>query len=378
MRPILVLCLQDLNNLHSLAKSSEGKLLFDLNLLLRYGEQWDPSIALNLIQYAEEQGYLKDMYFELGNEPNFFTLNLDGKRIGEDFLILKSLLSSFPELKDAKLVGPDIGNVAPIPSAFAETVKDQISAFTLHSYYFKGPGAAISQYYNVMYFDNFEKEVISFRDLMWKSAGAKVDVWVGETSDSYDKGTPNVTNRYISGFLWLDKLGISARHGYKLVARQDFFGGNYPLISDELTPNPDYWLSYVFKQLVGPKVLQVSVSGSNTSGLRFRVYGHCSSARSNYPAGSITLYMVNINLGPIRFSLDSQQYGEHADLFIMTPGNGDLLSPYVNLNGEPLKLINDETLPGIKGVEVSLSKPVMMPGLSYGFVVLKQANAQLC
>ena len=330
------------------------------------------------MQYIKEQGFGQDMAFELGNEPNYFALKLDGKRIGQDFLILKDLLQATSTLKNAPLVGPDIHNIPSISAPFAATVKDQISAFTLHSYYFNGMHANVADYYNVKYFDNLEQEITSWRDLMWKNAGTSVPLWIGETSDSNNKGTKDVTNRYVSGFLWLDKLGIASRNGYKLVARQDFFGGNYPLISDELSPNPDYWLSYVFKQLVGTKVLNVTIKGSDTQGLLFRVYGHCVSTRSKYQPGSIALFMVNINSDVISYNLDSKVYGDSADLYIMTPENGDILSPYVNLNGSPLKMIDAHTLPVLKGVEIPLAGPIVMPRMSYGFLVLKHVTSNVC
>ena len=42
-------------------------------------------------------------------------------------------------------------------------------------------------------------------------------------------------------------LGISSIYGLNFVARQDFWGGNYPLIqssSNDYMPNSDYYSSY--------------------------------------------------------------------------------------------------------------------------------------
>lgn len=324
------------------------------------------------------------MAFELGNEPNYPELTISGKRIGEDVLILKKLLGSLKGFEDVVIVGPDIGVATGgegliIAQDFAKTVKKNITALTLHHYYFRGPGANLSQFYDVKYFDSFGDVISKWRDAVRKAAGEAVDVWVGETSDSYDYGSPNITNKYISGLLWLDKLGLAARNEYKLVARQDFFGGNYPLISGDMYPNPDYWLSHTFKKLVGRKVLSADVVKMPLEGRLLRVYAHCTSPRAGYPTGSITLFIVNLIQGaecPIKLS--PAMFGKKADLFRMLPQNGDLLSSGVELNGMLLKMVDDKTLPDLKPMEISLYETVSFPKLSYGFLVLKEASAKIC
>lgn len=64
--------------------------------------------------------------------------------------------------------------------------------------------------------------------------------------------------RFVSGFLWLDKLGLAAASGYRVVIRQTFFHGCYALVGEDAVPNPDYWLSLLHKRLVGVGVLRVT------------------------------------------------------------------------------------------------------------------------
>ena len=43
------------------------RFLFEFDLQTRYGDQWDPTNALYLLQYISKQKYAQNMDFELGN-----------------------------------------------------------------------------------------------------------------------------------------------------------------------------------------------------------------------------------------------------------------------------------------------------------------------
>jgi hypothetical protein len=58
---------ENMQALVELTKSTGGRLLFDLNLQLRYGQQWDPSNAMELLQFFDSHGYGDNIDFELGN-----------------------------------------------------------------------------------------------------------------------------------------------------------------------------------------------------------------------------------------------------------------------------------------------------------------------
>lgn len=58
-------------------------------------------------------------------------------------------------------------------------------------------------------------------------------LWNGETSSAYGGGASNLSDRYVAGFLWIDKLGISAKMGIEVIIRQALVGGGYCLIDPQ-------------------------------------------------------------------------------------------------------------------------------------------------
>jgi hypothetical protein len=60
----------------------------------------------------------------------------------------------------------------------------------------------------------------------------------GETGSAYGGGAHGLSDRYVAGFLWLDKLGMAARLGVDVVVRQSLCGGNYGLLGPEMEPLP--------------------------------------------------------------------------------------------------------------------------------------------
>lgn len=102
-----------------------------------------------------------------------------------------------------------------------------------------------------------------------------------------------MSDRFVAGFLWLDKLGYSARAGLNVVTRQSLFGGDYAMVSPNLTPNPDWWVSVFYKQFVSEKVLKL-VMPDNFGCVR--LYAHCTPKKAliaRVPA--VTIYGMNID-----------------------------------------------------------------------------------
>ena len=69
--PFLFFCLPvlgtDLDSLVELTRTCGMRFLFEFNLQLRYGDQWDPHNAEQILDHLTSKGYGDNIDFELGN-----------------------------------------------------------------------------------------------------------------------------------------------------------------------------------------------------------------------------------------------------------------------------------------------------------------------
>ena len=71
------------------------------------------------------------------------------------------------------------------------------------SYYFRGPSATVKDYLNPAHFDSLRGEIADALAPVRTSSNPGLPVWLGETSDAYNSGTANVSDRFVSGFLYV-------------------------------------------------------------------------------------------------------------------------------------------------------------------------------
>ncbi|KAF4805015.1 Heparanase [Turdus rufiventris] len=307
-----------LDILYSFANCSGFHLIFGLNALLRKGGlQWDSSNAQALLDYCASQRY--NISWELGNEPNSFRkksgIHIDGFQLGQDFIHLRQLLNNYVLYQHAKLYGPDIGQPR----------------------------------------KHTQKLLRSFL----KSGGKVIDS--------------------VTWHQWLDKLGLSARQGIDVVMRQVFFGaGTYHLVDANFEPLPDYWLSLLYKKLVGTKVLQVGLAGADKR--KLRVYLHCTNSHNpKYREGDVTLFALNLYNVTQHLQLPEHLLSKHVDQYLLLPhGKENILSRSIELNGHVLRMLDDETLPELMEKPLGPGSLLGLPAFSYGFYVIRNAKAIAC
>ncbi|CAH3030151.1 unnamed protein product [Porites evermanni] len=373
---------EDLDKIHLLSSKANWNVMFGLNVLLRQKDgSWNASNPKQIMQYVAESDY--HFGWELGNEPDhfktYFNKSVSTEELAEDFKTLRAILKSTPQFGNF-LVGPDVTTVgnhsraALFLESFVSKAKDVIDAVTWHQYYLDGRTCTMKDFYNPDVLDKLLYELEEANDILDK-LDPGTPRWLGETSSAYGGGAPGLSDRYGAGFLWLDKLGLAARMRHEVVIRQTFAGGNYALLNNDLDPNPDYWLSLLYKRLVGVKVLEVN--GGTEEKRTTRVYAHCASRK--YPVGAVTLLVLNIhNLDPAGLKLTGSLQQKQVEEYLLTTENSDLTSKTVRLNGKLLKLVDDHTFPDLIPAIVPGDKPLILPPLTFGFYVIPGASAGGC
>ncbi|XP_048250306.1 heparanase-like isoform X2 [Haliotis rufescens] len=370
----------DLINKFSAAVGWE--LIFDLNVLIRDQGSWDPTNAMLLMNYTKSRGY-KLAGFELGNEPNafhhVFGRTVTAADLARDFVRLRQIMGSYSQ--STLLVGPDVTKVDKknVRLYFEEFLASGggkvVDKATFHHYYVDGRTADVGDFIDASILDSLKTDLTDAITTAQAHAPG-VPVWIGETASAYGGGAEGLSDAYVAGFMWLDKLGLSALYGVKGVFRQSFYKGNYALLDlDTLDPNPDYWLTLLYKRLVGRQVFHVTTTSSSD---RLRIYAHCTSTNSTfgYKPGSLTVYAMNIDSSNTTLSLPQFQ-DRTLHVYWLTPGGGGgLKSKFVNLNNKTLELV-DKQLPSLTPSHSSAST-LSIPAHSFGFLVIPDANILAC
>ncbi|XP_044080688.1 heparanase isoform X2 [Neovison vison] len=349
--------------LYSFANCSGLDLIFGLNALLRTADlQWNSSNAQLLLDYCSSKNY--NISWELGNEPNSFRkkagIFIDGLQLGEDFVKLHKLLEK-TTFKTSNLYGPDVGQprgkTVEILRSFLKAGGEVIDSVTWHHYYLNGRIATKEDFLNPDVLDTFTSSVQKVFQVVEETRPHK-KVWLGETSSAYGGGAPLLSNTFVAGFIFARRLE----------SEREVTAGE----------PPDYWLSLLFKKLVGTNVFMASVKGPDRS--KLRVYLHCTNVNHpRYKEGDLTLYALNLHNVTKRLQLPRHLFDRPVDKYLMRPlGPDGLLSKSVQLNGRTLRMVDGHTLPALTEKALRPGSSLGLPAFSYGFFVIRNAKVTAC
>ncbi|XP_017569532.1 heparanase isoform X2 [Pygocentrus nattereri] len=356
--------------LYAFANCSGLDLIFGLNALLRTPDNvWDSQNAELLMNYCDSRQYI--MSWELGNEPNSYEkkagVRVDGYQLGQDFLHLHKVLQKTRIYRSSGLYGPDVGQPRnhrkDLLTGFLETASNAIDACTWHHYYVNGRDTSLEDFKDPEVLDRLAVKTNEVLETVHSVSPGK-RVWLGETSSAYGGGALGLSDTFVAGFMWLDKLGLAAKLGLDVVIRQD------------------YWLSVLYKRLVGPEVLKVEVASNSKQKRLLRVYLHCTNRKSSsYRQGSVTLFALNLSKNQATLSLPALFSNSTIEAYVLQsaePGVDGLQSRAARLNGVLLKMVDEQTFPPLQGTDLRPGEHLKLPGLSFAFYVVKQARAPVC
>ncbi|XP_064480012.1 uncharacterized protein LOC135393533 [Ornithodoros turicata] len=355
------------------------KLLFSLNLhnvdpgleendVLR----WNLADAAELLRFQERHN-LTQVLWQLGHEPDL-TGGLTPYALGKEYGSLHELLLFFPEF--STLVGPGVSTIRRpgirFLGSFLKSRGKFVDVVSLHHVVHSKPGPKLSpdDYLDVVPMERFVNNLRDLDVLLRNVTPRAKPVWLTSLEPSRGGRTPGASGTFASGFQYLDALGVAARLGVNVVLRDSFVRGDHPLVDmTSARPNPDYWLTLLFRRLVGQRVLRLNQVP--LSDPYFRVYAHCS---LQYPGG-IVLFGLNLNNYVARLKKRGTRIGwEVQHRYVLTAdsiGDSD-----VYLNGRYLRW-DGSSLPFLAADTVRATI-VKLPPLSIGFFVFPQVDAPAC
>ncbi|KAI8422940.1 hypothetical protein MSG28_014043 [Choristoneura fumiferana] len=320
---------------------------FNLVFAVNNGEKtengmWDPNPALNMLTVADRDK-VGDIFWQLGYECTNQTI--------EDYLndlqTLRVMVDTFADRK-WKVVGGDISRCLQ-----EESKSDFRDYITLSSEMMDA----------VLLNGNSSSRELSRMSapqrlsLLQTLSTSTTPLWLTES--------PQLLSEAGRAADWITSLGYSARNGFTVHFRE--------LMENELyEPTLSFYMALLYKNLVGERVLDITIdnSESNTA-----LFAHCTSLRHKAVPGAVTLYGVNMDSEPARFSVKLTKREEGGDIMQFILGhdhNGNIV-----VNGRAM-FYEGDIRPVVKRVLPYKTLLLNLPPKSFGFWVLANTKVNAC
>jgi len=187
-------------------------------------------------------------------------------------------------------------------------------------------------------------------------------IWLTETAEAACGGNPQAST-FLDTFRYLDQLGRLARAGVQVVMHNTLAASDYGLLDETtLTPRPNYWGALLWRELMGATVLDPGIPIA----IGQHVYAHC---QRDTPGGVALLvinndrsaHVLEITFAGKRYTLSAEPLENHE----------------VKLNGKPLKLGDNDSIPPTEGAATAAG-PIEFAPATITFLALAQAGNDAC
>eukprot|EP01038_Epipyxis_sp_PR26KG_P008818 gene8818-11907_t len=368
---------------------------FNIRPRLESGE-WDSSNTELLLDYLVEKNY-KLSGIQLGNEMELFIrqygLDQTGYQSGRDMVKFKQILTSYKyanTVVNLPLYGPQyccdktVTKDGSFIKDFAAQAKEVVAAITLQHY-------PIHSCDSFRYFAKDEWSSFVFLATTQDNIASSVGnfpvppIILTEIASAYAAGCPGLSDRYVDVFPYMYQLSATAKSNIVQLFRQDIYGGNYELVSvvnwwskTKFSLTPDYFVSILWKQLIGNRVLR-SVQEQSAN---FDAHFWCSSGAWSGTKGVPVLTYVNTNnfatYVSVPFSVTNRiEYvltsTEHQTTSVEPPS---LYNTDIYLNGNQMTVQSDGSIPEFPYAgKLKTDDRIVVPSYSVGFIVFESIGA---
>lgn len=316
------------DDLHAFIRRNELRFFFTFKYGLfarKHHGDWRGTEIEHLLRYSQDNHYRLDVC-ELGNELNAYWAfhgirsQPTAKNLAQDYATFIDMVRHY--YPDIMICGPGSAfwphlgeTVKPfsnLTQKFLEHLPAKLDIVDWHYYPFQSDrsplrtrSATIKTAIAPKSFETFalySKVLCRWRDMYQPQA----QLWTGETGSAQCGGQAKISDRFASCFWWADQLGQGAVMGQKVMVRQSLIGGDYGLIDRlRLKPRPDYWISWLWCQLMGEAVYSVNKASPN-----LRTYCH-----QHKHSQDLCLLIINLACKTVRVDIN--------DFFNIAPNNGD-------------------------------------------------------
>lgn len=339
----------------------------------------DLSNALEFITFSNKNNLNLD--WQLGYEVQRIA-NDDGKSTGHDLTRLRKILEVFPRYQKSLILGPDMTNfesredIAFIRNYLTEA-QNVLNAFTLHPDFSRlkendDVYEMLSEMFAKM--DNYLWIKEGILKTASKGVASKKPIWIAESENK------EPICKFSETLSLIKRLGSVAKMGASVYLRK-------PHLSTLFEPTPEFWVSVIYKALVGRVVLDMRLTGGNST--KVHAFSHCTQILAKpedsiinpavaYDRGSITIYGVNMGTEPSRISLNIGLKSEGTiHLYALTEDSTTGM-PKTMLNKQQLALSPERELPMISPKIRDYAKYVIVPSRSVFFIVLPLSRSRAC